>query len=111
MLHTSDSHNLTKKFIKPILGIAIGLGCFGIGARAYAWQEVYNARIVDYECRRDDTCTLTINKDHYVTTSTASCARRTFAWNRSEMRHIYALVREAYYTDSLVRVRYSETVL
>ncbi|EKU96460.1 hypothetical protein Lepto7375DRAFT_0461 [Leptolyngbya sp. PCC 7375] len=107
MLHTSDNHHLTRPLIKSILGIAIGLSCFGIGTKAYAWQEVYNARIVDYECLRD-ACTLTINKDHDITTSTASCTVRTFAWNQREESHIYRLVREAYRTNSRVRLRYSE---
>ena len=107
MLYTASVHRLTKSFIKSILGLAIGLSCFGIGSKAYAWQEVYNARIIDYECQ-EETCTLTIDKDHYVTTSTASCQERIFAWNWKEKSEIYALVREAYYTDSLVRLRYSE---
>jgi hypothetical protein len=107
MLHKLSIHNLTRNCIKPFLGIAIGLSCFGIGTKAYAGQEVYNARIIDYECLTQ-TCTLTLDTDHYVTTNTASCVRRTFAWNRYEKPDIYGLVREAYYTDSLVRLQYSE---
>ncbi len=107
MLYTAGVHKLTKPFIKSILGLLIGVSCFGIGTKAYAWQEVYNARVIDYGCLRD-TCMLTINKDHYVTRSTASCTVRTFAWNRREESHIYRLVREAYRTNSRVRLRYSE---
>lgn len=107
MLHKLDSRHLTNHVIKSILGIVIGLSCVGIGTKAYAWQEVYNARITDYECLRD-TCTLTINKEHYTTRSTASCIARTFAWNQRDESHIYRLVREAYRTNSRVRLRYSE---
>ncbi len=107
MIYTAGVHKRSKPFIKSILGLVIGLSCFGVGTKAYAWQEVYNARITDYGCLRD-TCTLTINNNHDITTSTASCVRRTFAWNRQEEPHIYGLVREAYRTNSRVRLRYSE---
>ncbi len=109
MLHKSGMHHLTKNFVKTVLCMAIGLCFFGVGTKVYASQEVENARIINFDCfGRTRTCTLTINRNHPTTSRTASCKSRTFAWNRDDKPNIYRRVREAYDTDTLVGLRYSE---
>lgn len=109
MKYTLSSHKLIKYFVKPLLCITLGLSAFGLGTEANAYQDVYNARVIALGCLpNSNTCTLTIDRDHTVTTATASCTRRVFAWNQAEKPYIYNLARTAYYNGLLVGLRYSE---
>ncbi|NWF59377.1 MAG: hypothetical protein HXY43_08735 [Fischerella sp.] len=114
MLNKLGGNHLTKNFVKTILGITIALGFFGIGAKAYAWQQVDNAKIVDYGCF-GNTCTLTIDRDHPFTrydparnVGTEHCVKRIFAWDVNKKPQIMRLVEKAYNEGRLVRIRYSE---
>jgi hypothetical protein len=109
MAHQSGIKHLAKHFVKPLLCLSIGLGCWGIGTNALAYQDVYNAQIISFRCLSRNTCTLTINKDHpWTRDGTAACVKRVFAWNPTQKPYILGVVRQAYSSRRLVGLRYSE---
>lgn len=108
MLNKSRKSNPANNFAKNVLVIIVTLGFLGVGTKAYAWQEVDNAKIVSWGCYTK-TCFLTINKDHdFTSDGTASCVKRKFAWDRTQKTEILGLVKQAYNQNKPVKLRYSE---
>jgi hypothetical protein len=81
--------------------------------KAYAWQEVAGAKVVGLGCYPgDNTCFVKIDRDHHITTETAKCKKRYFAWDSSapNAEQFYNLAEKAYDDRNRVSVliRYSE---
>jgi hypothetical protein len=94
---------------KITMAIAIALGFLGVETKAYASQEVDNAKIVGYGCvDGNGICFLTIDKNHPITKETASCLQKTFAWNSDKNPERIDLVKKAYNEGILVRLQYSD---
>lgn len=95
-----------QPFIKALFCITLGLGVFGSGYKALAFQEIRNAKIITFACL-ENTCTLTIDRDHAVTPETESCGSRVFAWEKKQT-DITNLVEQAFREGRFVSLRYSE---
>ncbi len=77
------------------------------------WQRVTNVQIKDLGSLTrgiwDYDAYLTIdNKNHDVTTQTASGARGKFSWSYTEMPHAYNVANQAYINNKSVTLVYSE---
>lgn len=114
MLNKLGGNNLTRNFVKTILGLTIAIGFLGVGTKAYATQDVDNVKVISVGCYAE-TCTLTIDRDHPSTrydpvrqVGTEYCVKRTFAWNKNQYPDFLRLAEKAHEQGRLVRLRYSE---
>lgn len=118
MLHKLGANNLPKHFAKTMLGMMMALISFGIGAKAYSYQELpprvsgnsTPVTITEFGCVKR-TCTIRTNagKDHFVTSGgTASCDPGIFAWDNIEKPQIGKTVEKAIRLKRPVHLRYDE---
>jgi len=85
---------------------------------AYAWQQVFNAKIERIGCftasQPDpklgdiNDCYIKIDINHNVTTSTANCQRKYFAWKAKDNPTLFDVAKNAYDLQTNVLIRYSE---
>ncbi len=95
-----------KRHIITVLSLAIML----LASKAFAWQQVYDITVTDYEVDYDkNICTFTIDRDHPVTTKTKECNYMNFSWQCSEGDKDYRMAQGiAAHKGSPIHLRYSE---
>lgn len=89
---------------------ALSLGMLLVTGSALAWQQVYDAIVVDYKVDyAKRICTFVINKKHPVTTATAGCNRRTFSWQcLGDTDYRFQLAMASFKNANPIHIRYSE---
>jgi hypothetical protein len=95
-----------KKYVIGVLSVGMML----VTGSAFAWQQVYDAIVVDYNVdSARHICTIVINKDHPRTTDTAGCNQRQFSWQcLGDTDYRFQLAMGSYKNAGPIHIRYSE---
>jgi hypothetical protein len=97
--------------MKKVLVVFWSMAFLALGSEASAFQDVYDVFVVDYHMDYGNgVCTVTIDRDHPITTSTVRCKRRTFSWRCLSDDYRYEWAKGSYKHHSPIDIRYSENV-